>query len=103
MADFPKTVQAISAPPAISRAVVSVVVFFSLIPIPKAVKNKSIDDMPNVEMPNVEMPNGFLSIVIGKNPWVVVSAMYASAIWISNRVMATIANKVDIWCLLFFI
>jgi len=60
-------------------------------------------DMPKVDMPKVDMPNCFLSTFIGKNPWFVTSVIYASAIWISNNVIAAIASNSGIRGLRVFI
>ena len=59
--------------------------------------------MPKVDMPKVDMPNCFLSTFIGKNPWFVTSVIYASAIWISNNVIAAIASNSGIRGLRVFI
>jgi hypothetical protein len=65
---------------------------------PKARKNKIIDDIPKLDI-----PNGILSILTGKNPCLIVRSIDPSAIWISNKVIAAIASISDIWCLRVFV
>ena len=96
--DTPKAVVPISAPPTIRRVVVTFDVFLPRITIPKARKNKIIDDIPKLDK-----PSGFLSILTGKNPCLIVRPIDPSAIWMSNKVIPAIANISDIWCLHIFI
>ena len=50
--DTPNAVVPISAPPNIRRAVVTLDSFFPRISIPKARKNRTIDEIPKLERPN---------------------------------------------------
>jgi hypothetical protein len=63
--DTPNTVVPISAPPTIRRVVVTFAMFLFRVSIPKARKNKNMDDMPRLDI-----PKGLLSIVSGKNVFV---------------------------------
>jgi hypothetical protein len=96
--DTHKAVVPISAPPTIRRVVVTFDVFFSRISIPKARKNKIIDDIPKLDI-----PKGLLSILTGKNPCLIVRSIDPFAIWISNKVIAPMASISDIWCLHSFV
>ena len=89
----PNAVVPMSAPPTIRRVVVVTFdLFFSRISIPKARKNKIIDDMPTLDI-----PNGHLSIFAGKNPCLIKRSADPSAIWISNKAIAAMARISDIW------
>ena len=92
--DTPNAVVPISAPPNIRRAVVTLDSFFPRMSIPTARKNRIID-----EIPKLDIPNGLLSILIGKNPCLIIRSIDPSAIWISNKVIAVIASISEIWCM----
>jgi len=98
IADTPNAVVPISAPPTIRRVVATFDAFFPRISIPKARKNRIIDDIPKLDI-----RNGFLSMLAGKNPYLLNRSIDPSAIWISNKVIADIARNSDIWPLLVFI
>ena len=93
MADAPNTDVPISAPPAMSKTVVIFV--FSPNPIPKETKNKIIVDAPNI------IP--LWAALIGKKPCLLPCATAASAMYVSNNIIATIASISEILFLLIFV
>ena len=93
MADAPNTEVPMSAPPAMSKMVVIFV--FSPNPIPKDTKNKIIVDPPNI------IP--LWAALIGKKPCLLPCATAASAMYVSNNTIATIASISEILFLLIFV
>ena len=93
MADAANIDVPIIAPPAMSKTVV--IFAFSPNPIPKETKNKTIVDAPNI------IP--LWAALIGKKPCLLPCATAASAMYVSNNIIATMASISEILFLLFFV